>query len=292
MTAPARAPRCWLFAPGDSAGKIAKALASGADAVIIDLEDSVAADRKADARRTAAEALAQPIPIGVQAWVRINALDTGLAEADLDAVVAAGPAGIVLPKSAGVGDIQALAGELTAREWAARLTPGAIRILPITTETPEALFNLHTYAQAPDRLAGLTWGAEDLSAAIGAATARDETGGYTPLYELARSLCLAGAAAAGTAAIETVYPDFRDPGGLARYLAKARRDGFDGMMAIHPGQVSMITEAFIPTAEEQEWARQVVELFAANPGAGTLALNGKMVDRPHLLQARRLLDRV
>ena len=291
MTKAVPTPRCWLFAPGDSASKIAKALASGADAVIIDLEDSVAADRKADARRTTAEALAQPVPAGVQAWVRINALDTGLAEADLDAVVAAGPAGIVLPKSAGVIDIQALAGELTAREGAARLTPGAIRILPITTETPAALFNLHTYAQAPDRLAGLTWGAEDLSAAIGASTARDQTGSYTPLYELARSLCLAGAAAAGTAAIETVYPDFRDPVGLANYLAKARRDGFSGMMAIHPGQILMIKEAFIPSAEEQEWARQVIELFEANPGVGTLALNGKMIDRPHLLQARRLLDR-
>ena len=292
MTQSARTPRCWLFAPGDSAGKIVKAMASGADAVILDLEDSVAADRKADARRTTAEALAQPAPAGVHAWVRINALDTGLALDDLDAVIAASPAGIVLPKSAGVADVQALDAELAMRERRAGLSVGAIRILPITTETPAALFNLHTYVQAPDRLAGLTWGAEDLSAAVGAATARDETGGYTPLYELARSLCLAGAAAAGTAAIETVYPDFRDLDGLTRYLAKARRDGFAGMMAIHPGQVPEILRAFIPTAEEQAWARQVVDLFEADPTAGTLALNGKMIDRPHLLQARRLLDRV
>jgi citrate lyase subunit beta/citryl-CoA lyase len=291
MTAPARTPRCWLFAPGDSAGKIAKALASGADAVIIDLEDSVAAGHKADARRITAEILGQPVPAGVQAWVRINALDTGLAEADLDAVIAAGPAGIVLPKSASVADVQRLDAELTARERAAGLAVRAIRILPITTETPAALFNLHSYAEAPDRLAGLTWGAEDLSAAIGAATARDETGAYTPLYELARSLCLAGAAAAGTAAVETVYPDFRDLDGLTRYLAKARRDGFAGMMAIHPAQVPAIVRAFIPTADDQAWAQQVVDLFEANPGAGTLAFNGKMIDRPHLVQARRLLDR-
>lgn len=287
----ARTPRCWLFAPGDNAGKIAKALASGADAVIIDLEDSVAGDHKAEARRTAAEALGQSAPHGVQAWVRINALDSGLALADLDAVAPARPAGVVLPKSASGTDVQTLAAELARREQAAGLAAGSIRILPITTETPAALFNLHSYAHAADRLAGLTWGAEDLSAAIGAATARDETGAYTPLYELARSLCLAGAAAAGTAAIETVYPDFRDLDGLARYLAKARRDGFAGMMAIHPAQVAPIMQAFIPTAEEQAWARQVVALFEANPGVGTLALNGKMIDRPHLIQARRLLDR-
>jgi citrate lyase subunit beta/citryl-CoA lyase len=169
---------------------------------------------------------------------------------------------------------------------------GSIRILPITTETPASLFNLHTYAQEPGRLVGLTWGAEDLSAAIGAATARDEQGAYTPLYELARSLCLAGAVAAGVAPIETVYPDFRDLDGLARYLVKARRDGFVGMMAIHPGQVAAINAAFIPTAEEQAWARRVVDLFAANPGAGALALDGKMVDRPHLVQAEGILRRV
>ncbi len=291
MTSLSRTPKCWLFAPGDSPRKIEKAFGSGADAVILDLEDSVSPDHKADARRTVAEALGEFGQAGAQAWVRINALDTSLARDDLDAVMAGRPVGIVLPKSVSVAEVTALGAELAAREPGAGTQAGATRILAITTETPASIFNLQTYGQDTSRLAGLTWGAEDLSTVIGASTARDETGAYTPLYELARSLCLAGAVAAGVAPIETVYPDFRDLDGLARYLVKARRDGFLGMMAIHPTQVAPILAAFIPTPEEQAWARQVVELFAAHPGAGALAIDGKMVDRPHLLQARRILDR-
>jgi citrate lyase subunit beta/citryl-CoA lyase len=291
MTSPLPTPRCWLFAPGDSPRKIEKAFGSGADAVILDLEDSVSPDRKIEARRTVAEALAEFTHASAQAWVRINALDSGLARDDLDAVMAGRPVGIVLPKSVSVAEVTALGAELAAREPGAGRQNGATRILAITTETPASIFNLQTYGQDTDRLTGLTWGAEDLSTAIGASSARDEGGAYTPLYELARSLCLAGAAAAGVAAIETVYPDFRGLEGLARYLAKARRDGFVGMMAIHPSQVEPIMAAFVPTPEEQAWARQVVDLFTAQPSAGALALNGKMVDRPHLLQARRILNR-
>jgi citrate lyase subunit beta/citryl-CoA lyase len=291
MTGPLATPRCWLFAPGDSPRKIEKAFASGAGAVILDLEDSVLPDRKAEARRTVAQALTRFAQAGAQAWVRINALDSGVARDDLDAVMAGRPIGIVLPKSVSVTDVTALGAELAAREPGAGMENGATRILAITTETPASIFNLQTYGLDTDRLTGLTWGAEDLSTAIGASAARDENGAYTPLYELARSLCLAGAAAAGVAAIETVYPDFRDLDGLTRYLVKARRDGFVGMMAIHPTQVPPIMAAFVPTPEEQAWARQIVELFAAQPGAGALALDGKMIDRPHLLQARRILNR-
>jgi citrate lyase subunit beta/citryl-CoA lyase len=282
-------PRCWLFAPGDSPHKIEKAFSSGADAVILDLEDSVSLNGKADARRAVAEALAQFAQAETQAWVRINALDSGLAQDDLNAVVAGRPVGIVLPKSVSVADVTTLGAELTRREMELGFEVGAILILAITTETPASLFNLQTYSQDTGRLCGLTWGAEDLSAAIGASSARDETGAYTPLYELARSLCLAGSAAAGVAPIETVYPNFRDLDGLAHYLAKARRDGFVGMMAIHPGQVSAIMAAFVPTLQEQTWARQVVDLFAASPGAGALSLKGQMVDLPHLLQAQHIL---
>jgi citrate lyase subunit beta/citryl-CoA lyase len=289
MTVPSPTPRCWLFAPGDSPRKIEKAFGSGADAVILDLEDSVSPDRKAEARCTVAEALREFSHAGAQPWVRINALDTGLARDDLDAVMAGRPVGIVLPKSVSVAEVTALGAELAAREPGSGTQAGATRILAITTETPASIFNLQTYGQDTGRLSGLTWGAEDLSTVIGASTARDEDGAFTPLYELARSLCLAGAVAAGVAPIETVYPDFRDLEGLARYLAKARRDGFLGMMAIHPTQVAPIMAAFVPTLEELAWARQVVELFAAHPGAGALALDGKMVDRPHLLQAKRIL---
>ena len=292
MTGLPPTPRCWLFAPGDSPRKIEKAFGSGADAVILDLEDSVSPDHKAEARRTVAEALREFGQAGAQAWVRINALDTDLARDDLDAIVAGRPVGIVLPKSVSVAEVTALGAELAAREPAAGTQAGATRILAITTETPASIFNLQTYGQDAGRLSGLTWGAEDLSTVIGASTARDETGAYTPLYELARSLCLAGAVAAGVAPIETVYPEFRDLVGLDRYLIKARRDGFLGMMAIHPTQVQPIMAAFVPTQDEQAWARRIVERFAAHPRAGALALDGKMIDRPHLLQARRILGRV
>lgn len=267
--------RSLLFVPGDRPDRMAKAAASGADALILDLEDAVTLERKAEARAAVAAFLAAPC--GCRRLVRVNPLDSGLIADDLAAVLPARPDGLVLPKAEGAASLARLA------------VPAALPILPIATETPAAIFQLGSYAAVADRLLGLTWGAEDLPAAIGAATARESDGRYTPPYEIARALTLFGAHAAGVAAIETVFPDFRDLEGLAAYAARARRDGFTGMMAIHPAQVSVINQAFTPSAAELAHARQVVAAFAANPGAGALALDGKMIDAPHLKAARRLL---
>lgn len=284
-------PRSWLFVPGDSPAKMDKALASGADALILDLEDSVALARKDDARTMVAQFLAAQPGAVAQLWVRINSPRSGLLEQDLAAIVAAAPAGVVLPKPDSGRDLAALDERLAALEGEVGRPLGAIRILPIATETPASLFHLHTYGGVTSRLAGLTWGAEDLSSAIGAMSARDERGAYLPLYDLARSLCLAGAAAADVSAIETVYPDFKDLAGLEAYLARGRRDGFLGMMAIHPVQIALINQAFTPSADEILQARQVVDLFEQTPTAGTLALDGRMLDAPHLRQAKRILER-
>jgi citrate lyase subunit beta/citryl-CoA lyase len=215
-------------------------------------------------------------------WVRVNSLEGAEVEKDLAAVLPAHPNGLVLPKSESGASVNELARRLTERGNA------TAQILAIATETPAAMFGLGTYGGAK-RLAGLTWGAEDLPAAIGASTSREEDGSFTPPYQLARSLCLFGAAAAGVAPIETVYPAFRDLEGLAAYAARARRDGFTGMMAIHPAQVAVINDAFTPSEAEVAHARAVVAAFEANPGAGALSLDGKMIDRPHLVQAQRTL---
>lgn len=285
--------RSYLFAPADSPKKMEKAFGSGADAIILDLEDSVAEAGKADARLAAAEFIASKAGAeGAELWVRINPLVTDHARADVAAVVAAGPVGIVLPKPDSANDARMLAAMVGDEEKRAGLADGVVHILPIATETPKSVFNLHTYAAGIERLAGLTWGAEDLSSAIGAVSARDDAGELTSPYQVARALCLAGAAAAEVPAIETVYPDFRNLDGLSAYVARGRRDGFVGMMAIHPAQVDVINVGFTPTLEEVDFARRVVELFAANPDAATLGLDGKMLDRPHLVQAQRLLDRV
>jgi citrate lyase subunit beta/citryl-CoA lyase len=272
--------RSLLFVPGDRPDRMAKAVASGADAVILDLEDSVAPEAKGEARRGVAAFLHANATAPL--WVRINPLDTAESERDLAAVLPAHPDGIVLPKAEGGASVAELARRLTAAGNA------MAHILAIATETPAAIFQLGCYGGVK-RLAGLTWGAEDLPAAIGAATSRESDGRYTPPYELARSLCLFGAAAAGVAPIETVYPDFRDLDGLAAYAARARRDGFTGMMAIHPAQVPVINAAFTPSEAEVAHARAIVAAFADNPGAGALSLDGRMIDRPHLVQARRLL---
>jgi citrate lyase subunit beta/citryl-CoA lyase len=257
-----------------------KALGSGADALILDLEDSVAPERKAEARRNVAEFVGAHSTANL--WVRINPLDGAEADQDLDAILRGHPHGIVLPKAAGGASVADLTRRLGERGNA------TARILAIATETPAAMFALGTYG-GQKRLAGLTWGAEDLPAAIGAIASREEDGRYTPPYELARSLCLFGAAAAGAAPIETVYPAFRDLEGLARYAARGRRDGFTGMMAIHPAQVGVINEAFTPSEAEVAHARAVIAAFEASPGAGALSLDGRMVDRPHLVQAQRTL---
>ena len=272
--------RSLLFVPGDRPDRMEKALKSGADALILDLEDSVAPAARAEARR----AVAGFLDANSQArlWVRVNPLDGAEIDRDLDAVLSAHPDGIVLPKAEGGASVAELAQRLTARGNATAM------ILAIATETPASIFALGSYGGAK-RLAGLTWGAEDLPAAIGAATSREEDGRFTPPYELARSLCLFGAAAAGVASIETVYPAFRDRDGLAAYAGRARRDGFTGMMAIHPDQIAPINAAFTPSEAEIAHARAVVAAFEDRPDAGALALDGRMIDRPHLIQAQRIL---
>lgn len=277
--------RSFLFVPGDSARKIEKAAASDADALILDLEDSVAPSSRAQARATVSAALA-----GLdKAWVRINALDTEDADLDLEAVLPGAPAGIVLPKPESAADAVELAARLDELERELGIAVGSTRILPVCTERPEALFSLGGYVGATDRLAGLTWGAEDLAAAVGASANRDADGGWTEPYRLARSLCLFAAAAAGVAAIDTVYTDFGDADGLERFAADARRDGFSGMLAIHPAQIDVINAAFEPSPAEVERAERIVDLFADNPDAGTLGLDGTMIDRPHLKQAERIV---
>src|SRR5687768_721581 len=272
--------RSLLFVPGDRPDRMEKALRSGADALILDLGDAVAPAAKPEARRHVAQFL--NANSNAKLWVRINPLDTDESDRDLTAILSSHPDGIVLPKAEGGASVAELTRRLTSQGNA------ATQILAIATETPAAMFQLGTYGGLK-RLAGLTWGAEDLPAAIGAATSREPDGRFTPPYELARSLCLFGAAAAGVAPIETVYPAFRDLDGLAGYAARARRDGFTGMMAIHPDQVPVINAAFTPSEAEIAHARAVVAAFAAHPGAGTLALDGRMIDRPHLVQAQRTL---
>jgi citrate lyase subunit beta/citryl-CoA lyase len=258
-----------------------KALEAGADALILDLEDAVAAPRKAEARQCVAAFLEKPRTMPV--LVRINPLPSELAEADLAAVMHWRPEGIVLPKAEGGAAIAELDARLTA------LGDGRAVILPIVTETPRAIFGLGSYGQGSRRLCALTWGAEDLSAALGARGARQDDGRFTPVYEVARALTLFGAGAADVPAIETIYPGIHDSAGLAAYAARGRRDGFSGMLAIHPSQVPVINAAFKPTDAEIAWARRIVSAFAANPAAGVLKIEGKMVDTPHLRQARAVL---
>jgi citrate lyase subunit beta/citryl-CoA lyase len=278
--------RSYLFVPADSKRKLAKASDVDADALILDLEDSVAPDARPAARDLAAEFVKDRD----NAWVRINPIDTDDAQADLAAVVASAPAGIILPKARSADDVVALASQLDELEAQHGIAAGQTKIMALCTERPEALFTLHSYIGATPRLAALTWGGEDLSAALGASANRSEGGEWLPTYEMARSLCLCAAAAAEVAAIDTVYTDYRDMDGLARYAANARRDGFSGMLAIHPAQVDVINRAFMPTAEEIEHAERIVTLFDDNPGAGALGLDGAMIDQPHRVQAERLLE--
>lgn len=275
--------RSWLFAPGDSQRKMEKAIAGPADRVILDLEDAVALEAKPEARRLVAEVLRE-CGDNQRVWVRINPLSSGLAEDDLAAVMPARPGGIMLPKAEGGADLVALDKLLRPNEK----EPGTTPVLPLVTETAAAMFGTGTYRGAP-RLAGMTWGAEDLADSIGALSNIDEGGRYRPTYELARSLCLLGAAAAGVPAIETIMGDFRDLAGLKARAELVRRDGFRGMLAIHPDQVPVINAAFTPSAEEAAEAREIVRLFAASPGAGTVAGPRGMLDRPHLSRAQQLL---
>ena len=283
--------RSLLFVPGDSEAKIAKSAGIAADVLIFDLEDSVAAARRPEARKLVLAHLeANRSGRTSQFYVRINPLETADALKDLEAIMPGAPDGIILPKPHGVEDITELAVALDQFEAALDLPPESTRIIPVATETPAAIFTVGGYVLAGPRLAGITWGAEDLSAAVGATGYKDD-GNWTAPYQLARSLCLFAASAAEVAPIDTLHADFRDKAGLAEAARKARRDGFVGMLAIHPAQVPIINAAFTPSAEEIAHAEAVVAVFAANPEAGVASLDGKMLDRPHLVQAEKILAR-
>lgn len=282
--------RSMLFIPADSERKLAKGDATGADALILDLEDAVAPSRTHIAREMALAYLkARKDRSKQQLWVRINPLSTPAALLDL-VVVAGAPDGIVLPKVDSAADIVQLSHYLDALEVREGVKPGAIRIMPVATETAKSLFTLNSYEGCSTRLAGLTWGAEDIAAALGASTNRRPDGEYDTVYQLARSMCLAGAVAAGVQPIDTIWADFSDEAGLIKDSAAARQRGFTGKIAIHPGQVAAINAAFSPSTEELAWSKKVVDLFEANPGMGTVGLEGKMLDMPHLKQARRVLE--
>ena len=287
---PIRPVRSMLFVPADSERKMAKGAETGADALILDLEDAVAPDRTHIARGMAVEYLrAHPERRDQQLWVRINPLDSEAVLRDL-AVAAGAPDGIVLPKVRSAADVVRLSNYLDALEVREGVAPGSIRIMPVATETPQALFTLGGYEGCTPRLAGLTWGAEDIAAALGASTNRRPDGEYDTVYQLACALCLTAAHAAGVQPIDTIWGDFKDDAGLLRDAQRARQRGFTGKIAIHPAQVATINAAFTPSAEELAHARRVVELFASHPGMGTVGLDGRMLDMPHLKQAQRVLQ--
>jgi citrate lyase subunit beta/citryl-CoA lyase len=282
--------RSWLFAPGDSARKMAKAVESSADIVLLDLEDAVATENKPLARQMVHDVLSGN-PERARIWVRVNPLDGPYTLMDLAAIMPARPGGIMLPKVYGRQDVELLDHYLAAFEAAHGFVVGSTPVIVLITETAEAMFHTGDYKGAP-RVVALTWGAEDLADAIGASANVNADGSYGFTYELARSLCLLGAAAAGVTAIETIQGDFRDLDALKVRAEKVRRDGYRGMLAIHPAQVDVINAAFAPSAEEIADAQAIVDLFAANPGVGTIGHQGGMLDRPHLSRAEQLLRQV
>lgn len=284
--------RSLLFVPGDSERKMVKAETSGADALVLDLEDAVEVSRLPVARQMVHDYLKQRQDRRQKLWVRINPLDTALALDDLAAVVKAAPDGILLPKGSSAQEIVRLGFFLDALEARDGVEKGAIAIMPVATETPSALFSLGGYKDCSPRLHALTWGAEDLAAAIGASTNRVENGEYEFTYQLARSLCLLGAHAAGVPAIDTIWSNFRDKEGLEKDAIRARKAGFSGKIAIHPDQIAIINQAFTPDAAELNYAKAVVEAFEKADGAGTVQLEGQMLDRPHLKQAMQILARM
>jgi len=283
--------RSLLFVPADGGSKLDKAMASGADGVIIDLEDSIASERKEMARKLAVDFLkgAKSKKDRPQLLVRINGLDTGMTDADLDAIVPGAPDAILFPKAEGGPTVTHVDAKLTAREAIAGLPEGAIKILAQTVESAAGLFTAGTYKNCSPRLIGMTWGPEDLAAEIGAEANRDANGTLTEPYRIARAMCLYGATAAKVPAIETIHVDFRNPDVLRKDTEIARRDGFAGRLAIHPAQISVINEVFTPGASQIEKAKAIVAAFDAKPGAGTVGIEGKMYDRPHLARAQALL---
>ncbi|TDV49892.1 HpcH/HpaI aldolase/citrate lyase family protein [Actinophytocola oryzae] len=281
--------RSWLFAPGDSEKKMVRAAAGPADVAILDLEDAVAEEAKPAARTMVADFLAaRPEADRARLWVRINPLDGPHALADLAVVIPARPGGVMLPKANGRADAERLDHYLSALEVSAGIDRATTKVIVLVTETAAAMFTTGSYVGAP-RVVAMTWGAEDLADAVGAAGNRGPDGSYGFTYELARSLCLLGAAAAGVAPVDTIHGDFRDLDGLRARAEKVRRDGFQGMLAIHPAQVDVINTAFTPTTAELAAAQEIVDLFAANAGAGTIGHRGVMLDRPHLARARAVL---
>lgn len=276
--------RSFLFVPADSQKKILKAKDIGADAVILDLEDSVAPSAKPTGRAMAAAALKEDWPC--QVWVRINPLTAGMVEADLEVLKGDLPTGVILPKAQGPQDVAALSRLLDEFD-----PDGHIHILPIVTETAAAPFTLANYIGADlPRLWGMTWGAEDLATDIGASQNKDGQGNWLPVFESARTWTLLAAKAAGVEAIDTLHADFRDADGLRARSDLSRREGFNGRLAIHPAQVAVINDAYLPSPDAVSHARRVVEAFAASPGAGVVGLDGKMVDIPHLKQAQAILE--
>ena len=284
--------RSLLFVPGDSERKLAKGLISGADVLIVDLEDSVAASAKEAARATAASFVgSEDARTAATLFVRVNDFSTGLTDEDLAAIMPAKPAGIMLPKCSSGDDVMLLSTKLRVHEARNGIEDGATLILPIITETAAGVLAGATYQSTTPRLAGLTWGAEDLSAAVGARATRDADGRYTELFRHARTITLLAASAAGAPAVDTVYPDFRDEAGLRIDCEEAERDGFTAKMAIHPAQVPVINEVFTPSPEAVAEAEKVVAAFKAAGDPGVLAIDGKMYDRPHLRLAERVLAR-
>ena len=281
--------RSLLFVPGDSEKKFAKASGIGADVLILDLEDSVAPSMKEAARAQVAALLDDRGQRNWSFFVRVNPFDTDMTFEDLAAVVKPGLDGLLIPKANGAADIARISEELDQLEARAGMAQGCVRIAVVATETPLAMFNLGSYTPPHPRLAALTWGAEDLAAAIGATGNKEEDGHWTDPYRLARSLCLYASAAAGVAPVETLYADFRNPDGLEADCRRARRDGFTGRIAIHPDQVAIINRCFSPSEEEIAEAQKIVAAFDANPDVGTLGIDGRMYDIPHLKAARRTL---
>lgn len=280
--------RSLLFVPGDSEKKIAKSQEVQPDVVILDLEDAVAPSQKAAARDVVRAYLESSRgKRSAKLFVRVNPLQTGMTLADLAAIMPGAPDGIVQPKTASAGDVIRLGHYLDAFEAQNGLAAGSTVILPVATEVPQAMFTLGGYDTVGPRLAGVTWGAEDLSAAIGSIGNKGDDGDWSTPFQLARSLCLFAASAAGVAALDTLYADFKDDEGLLRASRRARRDGFSGKIAIHPAQVATINAAFSPTEEEVAHARRIIKLFEDNPDAGTLSMDGAMLDIPHLTQARK-----
>ncbi|WP_333702472.1 CoA ester lyase [Sphingobium yanoikuyae] len=287
MTLPIKM-RSWLFAPGDSEKKMAKAADSAADIALFDLEDAVATENKPLARQMVHDFLAARPEGRERLWVRVNPLDGPYTLDDLAAIMPARPGGIMLPKVYGRQDVERLDHYLTAFEAAHGIERGSTPLIVLVTETAEAMFHTGDYKGAP-RVVALTWGAEDLADSIGASSNRNADGSYGFTYELARSMCLLGAATAGVTAIETIQGDFRDLEGLKARAEKVRRDGYRGMLAIHPAQVDVINAAFTPNEEEIAEAQAIVDIFAANPGVGAIGYKGGMLDRPYLSRAEQLL---